>query len=140
MEETACLNVDTDGDANTLDCSFSSVPCVLCEPGYSKPGMAGRCEFCGVGRQDTEDRRTCEQCPDGMISTDSLECESCPGGQRPNAVQSGCTSCTFPLYFNEQAGGCTKCPAGTELTELDSNSDSASPCSPCDVGACSIHY
>ena len=84
--------------------------CRRCQGGYAKPGMEGRCEFCGVGKYSSAERSQCFPCPTGTISEDAVECVPCPDGELPNAAQSACITCAGNKFYDNELRRCAFCP------------------------------
>ena len=106
-------------------------PCVACGAGFNKPGLDGRCEFCGIGREATTNRQSCTECDSTTISTDAIACVACPPGLQPNRARSACESCIGNKYFDDILGECAQCSPGKML---DFEADGSEPCSPCPSG------
>lgn len=105
---------------------------------------------CSLGERCTVDRLSlhCELCPNGQISVDGIECETCQPGKQHNANHTACVGCVEGKHSSAAtAGMCDPCSPGTQpaanydtCTECPAGFFSAFgvSCMPCAAGHISV--
>ena len=71
---------------------------------------------------------TCEQCPDGLHSSDGISCELCPPGYGPTLDKTGCNLCDATPLSYSTFGVCLECHGQFVV------SSNRTSCGPCPLG------
>jgi hypothetical protein len=139
---TACQPNEIGDGRDCSACPPGSQPnaeqsvCELCPLGYKS--SVGYCDPCPTGKVSSSDRVTCVDClpgtatgsdpvattcqecdPTTFSAGQQIECTTCPPGQQPNAVSTGCDEC--PLGTAGFDGTCSACPPGHQPDDLRSS-------------------